>query len=161
MKPGPGSWLATAALLATAPAATGQNYTLEPIGFLSLAGTSTDGNFQVGGSLGYPFPEPLRGDAFTVIGEFRSLVEASFLGPIPTLNNGDFEQSAGGMTPDTNGFLLLWPPPPDENLLPHGDAEGIQGSDGTQKVPIPGWNIVGDLTVTRWNTPGEIGRAHV
>jgi hypothetical protein len=154
MNAAPGPWLAAAALLATALVAPGQDYTLEPIGFVSLAGASTDGTFRVTGSLGASLAGPMIAGPYSVTGELRTLLDARFLPSTALVFNGGFEEPSGGILPDATGMLSLWPPPPDENLLPHGDAEGLAGSDGTGKVPIPGWKIVGDLTVTRWNTPG-------
>lgn len=153
MKPAPRSSWITAALVATAAAASGQNYTVEPIGFVSLTESSTDGLFRVTGSLGASVSTPMTADAYTVSGEFLTLLGARLMPSSALVLNGGFEEPSGGITPDTTGTLSLWPPPPDDNLLPHGDAEGIVGGIGTEKVPIPGWTIVGDLTVTRWDTP--------
>ena len=44
-----------------------------------------------------------------------------------------------------------------DNLLPFGNAEGLPGGDGTVVVPIPGWRVSGNLTVTKWGTPAYPG----
>lgn len=42
--------------------------------------------------------------------------------------------------------------PPDGNLLPFGNAEGLVGGDGSTAVSWPGWNVTGRLTIPRWDT---------
>jgi hypothetical protein len=48
----------------------------------------------------------------------------------------------------------LAPLAPDGNLIPYGNAEDLVGGDGTSIVPLPAWTVSGNLTVTKWNTPG-------
>ena len=49
--------------------------------------------------------------------------------------------------------------PSGDNLLPFGNAEGLGGGDGSVVVPIPGWTVSGNLTVTKWGTDGFPGAA--
>ncbi len=62
----------------------------------------------------------------------------------------DGTQNSGPATTD----VTLTPLAAGNNLLPFGNAEGLPGGDGTLIVPIPGWTVLGNLTVTKWDNRG-------
>lgn len=74
----------------------------------------------------------------------------------PLVTNGSFENTAATHVPDALGRMSIPLPGTSANLLPGGDAEGIDGGNGNGPAdgPLPGWVVQGTMTVTAWGTPG-------
>ena len=101
----------------------GAEFSVEALGFGSTLGTSVGGGFTMEGRLVSLSDNP------------------------STAGNYRLRRSLGNAATHM-GFVG-----PDTNLLPFGDAEGIEASE--RPLPwLPGWEISGDLLVTRWGTPG-------
>lgn len=92
---------------------------MDSIGFTSLSGTSTDGNFAVSGTFA-PVANPILSDGhFAITGEIRTVVSADEFGGGELIVNGSFENTKETFVRDGQGLMIL--------------------RDGSET--IPGWKI--------------------
>lgn len=94
-----GSWVATVAAA--------QDFTLEPIGFTSGLGASTDGTFTASGTFTPTDGRVMNGGGFAITGEFRNVIPGDPLAAEELIVNGSFEDTAGTFVPDGNGLMSL------------------------------------------------------
>ena len=89
--------------------ASAQNFAIETIGFTIGAGTSTDGNFSVSGTMAPAGGSPMSNGDFAITGEFRSVIGADLLPTEELIVNGSFENIEGTFVRDGNGLMILQP----------------------------------------------------
>lgn len=111
-------------LLLPACAALAQEFAIQPSGYTRLAVASTDGLYSIRGGLEPVQPVTMTAGDFAVAGAFRSSL-------------ADANLTA-----------------PDVNLIPFGDAEGLEDADGSTAIVPPGWTVEGYLIAAPWGAPG-------
>ncbi len=141
--------LGIAASCLMAPASVAQDFAIEPIGFTSVTGGSTDGNFAVSGTMKPADSSPMSGGVFSVTGEFVSLLVAvptddPLTGEVITIfdNIGGEENGVIGPS-DTRwlaGKFCLGAQPYDLDsvslLLDSRDSNGQPGPPSTVRLQI-------------------------
>ncbi|MBL9169113.1 MAG: hypothetical protein JNN07_15340 [Verrucomicrobiales bacterium] len=116
--------IAALAWMGHALTSSAQDFAIESPRFTWISNRSSDETFAIVPQGGPLESEPMASGEFSLTGSFGSLAPAV---PRPT----------GG-----------------ENLLPHGDAEGLVGASGYSVATLPGWTLTGNLQVVRWDTEG-------
>ncbi|MBL9139194.1 MAG: DUF642 domain-containing protein [Verrucomicrobiales bacterium] len=131
-----------------------QDFAVDPIGFLTLAGESSGGGFAVRGSWSPVDDRGMTRGEFAIQGALRTVLspEAPSLTPESVVVNGSFEEVTTAFIPDAQGIMALSPAVSGANLLPYGDAEGLVATDGSVGVAIPGWSTEGPMSVITWVT---------
>lgn len=121
-----GSIKPLAALLLACPASASLavEFAIQPLGYSRFGVPSTDGVFSITGGLEPVRPVEMTSGGFSISGAFRSSIA------------------------DANLTV------PEVNLLPFGDAEGLEDADGSTSIVPPGWSVEGYLIAARWGTPG-------
>jgi hypothetical protein len=97
-----------------------QDFALESIGFIPIAGTSTDGAFTVSGTMAPAGGIAMSDGNFAINGEFRSVIGANLVRGEELIVNGSFENILGTFAGSSFGVMSL----------PEGSTV------------IPGWTIV-------------------
>jgi|GEM_PF-5652084 len=116
--------LAAVLLALPAGAALALEFAIQPFGYSGFGVPSTDGIFSVSGGMEPVERVDMKGGEFSVSGAFRSSVA------------------------DANLTV------PEVNLLPFGDAEGLENADGNTAIVPPGWTVEGYLIAAPWGAPG-------
>lgn len=140
-------------LLVLPGAVPAQDFAIDSPSFLSCRGSSADGPFAVQGQLSALPAQPLAGETYALTGTLMTLLPTDRVPAVARVKNGGFEDLAGVFAPDAEGAQVLAPNAPGENLLPYGDAEGLEGANDTTSIPIPGWTLQGPLLVVPWDLP--------